>query len=121
MRLHVGSERAIYATAFEDGRRAALQEVQSQVNDATTVQVAERLLKIEAQTLDTAATAVQRAKTEAYRAPFRDLACKDERDACLQCYRANAADTLRCASVVDALESCANRARDRLLRPGDRS
>jgi hypothetical protein len=42
-----------------------------------------------------------------YRAPLRDVQCSPEREACLQCYRDEKTDVLKCKEVADAFVRCA--------------
>ncbi|KAF1773117.1 hypothetical protein GQ600_2057 [Phytophthora cactorum] len=42
-----------------------------------------------------------------YRAPLRDVQCSSEREACLQCYRDEKSDVLKCKEVADAFVRCA--------------
>ncbi|CAK0751520.1 hypothetical protein CVIRNUC_002074 [Coccomyxa viridis] len=42
-----------------------------------------------------------------YRAPLKDPPCLKEREACIQCYKANADDALRCRDAVSAYSQCA--------------
>jgi len=42
-----------------------------------------------------------------YRAPINDVQCAPERDACLQCYRDQQSDVLKCKEVADAFVRCA--------------
>lgn len=42
-----------------------------------------------------------------YRAPINDVQCASERDACLQCYRDEQSDVLKCKEVADAFVRCA--------------
>jgi hypothetical protein len=41
------------------------------------------------------------------RAPIGEVQCSSEREACLQCYRENSSDVLKCKEVADAFIRCA--------------
>ncbi|GJQ12600.1 hypothetical protein GpartN1_g4391.t1 [Galdieria partita] len=52
---------------------------------------------------------VQDLQKSYFRPRMKTVLCESERKACLECYRENSNDPLRCAEAVKALSSCARR------------
>ncbi|DBA03168.1 TPA: hypothetical protein N0F65_003888 [Lagenidium giganteum] len=51
-----------------------------------------------------------------YRAPLREVQCSPEREACLQCYRDNASDVLKCREVAEAFARCAQETTEQFVK-----
>uniref|UniRef100_A0AAV1UVK7 CHCH domain-containing protein n=1 Tax=Peronospora matthiolae TaxID=2874970 RepID=A0AAV1UVK7_9STRA len=50
---------------------------------------------------------VEQINKKKYRAPLRDVQCSPEREACLECYRDEKSNVLKCKEVADAFVQCA--------------
>ncbi|EME29998.1 hypothetical protein Gasu2_06360 [Galdieria sulphuraria] len=52
---------------------------------------------------------VQDLQRSYFRPKMKTILCESERKACIECYRENLSDPLRCAEAVKALSSCARK------------
>ncbi|KAK4527180.1 hypothetical protein GAYE_SCF35G5102 [Galdieria yellowstonensis] len=52
---------------------------------------------------------VQDLQRSNFRPKMKTVLCESERKACMECYRENPSDPLRCAEAVKALSSCARK------------
>ena len=50
---------------------------------------------------------VEQINKKKYRAPLRDVQCSPEREACLECYRDEKSNFMKCKEVADAFVQCA--------------
>lgn len=88
-------------------------QVQTEKAIATTVDA--KLKSAEEREVVELANAVASVTAHA-RPPMKAVRCGSERDACVECYRQfGSADPLKCAPLVDALESCASSATRSLI------
>ncbi|CAL8462414.1 g1947 [Coccomyxa elongata] len=72
--------------------------------------VGDMLLKVEEQEMAKVNQLTDDLLKKEYRAPLRETPCLQEREACLQCYKNNSQDVLKCADAVAAYAACAQQA-----------
>ncbi|CAK4581952.1 unnamed protein product [Aphanomyces euteiches] len=70
----------------------------------------EDLKKRELEEQERVKSVVEQLSQKHYRAPVNAVQCSSEREACLQCYRENGTDVLKCKEVSDAFFQCAEAA-----------
>lgn len=89
---------------------AELQAIRSVLQESEEV-----LEKLDKQEADMLQELTQRAKelhAKEFKLPYQKaMPCIAEREACLQCYKENLKEPLKCALVVKAFDDCARRAR----------
>lgn len=83
-------------------------EVQRALGESA--QVGGLLLKREGEELAKAQAQARRLIRSAYELPERRTFCEAEREACIDCYRLNKRDPLKCSTTVAAFSECATRA-----------
>ncbi|KAJ7092095.1 hypothetical protein O6H91_23G022200 [Diphasiastrum complanatum] len=79
-----------------------------------TEKLASELQKRGAAELDEINRRAQELNNKQYRAPIRSIPCVTEREACLQCYKENGKEPLKCKQRADAFLECARRAQTEL-------
>ncbi|XP_010264184.1 PREDICTED: MICOS complex subunit mic25a-like isoform X2 [Nelumbo nucifera] len=97
------------ANAELDAIRSILQESQS---------VLERLQKQEENMVQEVTQRAKELRDKEFKLPYqKPMPCLAEKDACLECYKENTKDPLKCADVVKTFADCARRVRQQVSSP----
>lgn len=87
-------------------------EKQSQELQSSTSHQAKEAKKLEDEANARVRQLVEEISHEKYNAPIKPVQCTEERRACLECYKGNPQNVLRCKQIADAFIQCGQDAAD---------
>ncbi|CCI45348.1 unnamed protein product [Albugo candida] len=102
-----------YRKGEENGRLRL--EKQSQELQSSTSHQAKEAKKLEDEANARVRQLVEEISHKKYNAPIKPVQCTEERRACLECYKGNPQNVLRCKQIADAFIQCGQDAADEYL------